>query len=73
MINTRVNSIRHVHEEKEFVDVEDKDGISPLDLKNNISDLLENGLSKELIKESIIPHLGFKYNSLPEEIKTLLK
>ena len=72
MINTRVNSIRHVHEDKEFIDIEEKDGLSLFDLKKNISLLLSNGWSKDLIKESIVPHLGFAYSSLPKEIKSLL-
>ena len=72
MINTRVNNIRHVHEEKVFVGIEEKDGFNTLELKDNINDLLSNGISKEMIKEEIIPHLGFKYLTLPEEIKTLL-
>jgi hypothetical protein len=73
MINTRVNSIRHVHEEKEFIGIEEKDGISSLELVNNIKNLLSNGISKEMLKENILPHLGFKYTSLPEDIKSLLK
>ena len=28
MINTRVNNIRHVHEEKEFLGIKEKDGLS---------------------------------------------
>ena len=72
MINTRVNNIRHVHEEKVFVGIEEKDGFNTFELKDNINDLLSNGISKEMIKEEIIPHLGFKYLTLPEEIKILL-
>ena len=73
MINTRVNSIRHVHEEKEFIGIEEKDGISSLELEKNIKTLLSNGISKEILKENILPHLGFKYSSLPEAIKSFLK
>ena len=73
MVNTRVNNIRHVHEEKEFIGIEEKDGISSLELENNIKNLLSNGISNEMIKENILPHLGYKYSSLPESIKSLLK
>jgi hypothetical protein len=73
MINTRVNSIRHVHEEKQFIGIEEKDGISIIELKKNLETLISGGVSKEMIKESIIPNLGFKYSSLPEDIKSLLK
>ncbi|MEN2283122.1 ATP-binding protein [Algoriphagus sp. SE2] len=72
MINTRVNNIRHVHEEKEFLGIEEKDGLSVDELKNNILDLQSNGVSNEIIKEDIIPHLGYKYSSLPDSIKSIL-
>jgi len=73
MINTRVNSIRQVHEEKEFVGVEDKDGISIEDLRRNILNLKESNISNEMIRDEILPHLGFKYSSLPDDIKSLVK
>jgi hypothetical protein len=72
MINTRVNSIRHVHEEKEFLGIEEKDGLSTEELEINIKELLSNGISKEMVKEEIIPHLGFKYSTIPESIKSLM-
>ena len=73
MINTRVNNIRHVHEEKEFLGIEEKDGISLEDLKNNVLELLASGITKEMIREEIIPHLGFKFSTLPENVKSLIK
>lgn len=73
MINTRVNNIRHVHEEKEFLGIEEKDGISVEELHNNILELLSSGISNEMIREEIIPHLGFKYSSLPDVIKSIIK
>lgn len=73
MINTRVNNIRHVHEQKEFLGVEENDGVSVADLYNNILELLSGGISKEMIREEIIPHLGYKYNSLPLNIKSLIE
>ncbi len=73
MINTRVNNIRHVHEEKEFLNVIEKDGIYSEDIVNVIKELLESQVTKETIREDILPHLGFKYVSLPEEVKSLLK
>lgn len=73
MINTRVNSIRQVHEEKEYLNIEAKDGVSTEEIKKNILELLQIGVSSEMIKEDILPHLGFKYNSLPDEIKLLIK
>jgi hypothetical protein len=72
MINTRVNNIRHVHEERDFLGIEEKDGLTIEELESNINELLLGGMTIELIKEEIIPHLGFKYSSLPESIKSLL-
>lgn len=73
MINTRVNSIRKVHEEKEFLGIQEKDGLGIDEIKKNIVELLNSGISSEMIKEDILPHLGFKFSSLPEEIKLLIK
>jgi hypothetical protein len=73
MINTRVNNIRHVHEEKEFIGIEEKDGIDSNSLKITIQELINSGISRIMIKEEILPHLGFKTSSLPDEVKILLK
>ena len=73
MISNRVNNIRHVHEEKEFIGIEEKDGISEEELYDIILKLLSNGTTVEMISEEIIPHLGFKYSSLPENIRLLIK
>lgn len=72
MINTRVNNIRHVHEEKEFSGIEENDGVNIDDLKKNIEKLLNDGWTKSIIKDSVIPHLGFVYSTLPKQIKELL-
>jgi len=72
MINNKVNNIRQVHEDKEFVGLVEKDGIDADEIKSTIEDLLKNGISKDIIKEEIIPHLGFKVSSLPETIQSLL-
>ncbi|MFT6441733.1 MAG: hypothetical protein ACI8Q1_001172 [Parvicella sp.] len=73
MINTRVNSIRHVHEDKQFIGQEEKDGFTAEELFNNIKNLLKSDISKQMIKEDILPNLGFNYSSLPENITSLLK
>lgn len=73
MINTKINKIKHVHEEAEFIDLEDTDGISSSDLENCILELKELGLSNKLIQKKIIEDLGFKMNSLPEKINNMLK
>jgi hypothetical protein len=73
MINTRINEIRQTHEEKAFVGILEKDGLSPNDLITCVHELIESGLSPELIKNEILPNLGFTENSLPEEVIQLLK
>ncbi len=73
MINTRINEIRQTHEEKEFVGIEEKDGLSLKDLITCVNQLIESGLSSELIKKDILPNLGFTESSLPQEVIQLLK
>lgn len=73
MINTRVNEIRQTHEEKAFVGIEEKDGLSLKDLVICVNELIASGLSAELIKTDILPNLGFTEKSLPPEIMQLLK
>jgi hypothetical protein len=73
MINTRINEIRQTHEAKEFVGIEERDGISLQDLVTCVNELIENGLSSELIKNDILPNFGFAENSLPPEVRQLLK
>mgnify|MGYP001295616345 CR=1 FL=1 len=73
MINNRVNHIRNVHEEKEFLALEGSNNISTVDLKNNLLNLLNHGMTKEIVKNEILPNLGYKFSSFPSEIKDLLK
>ena len=72
MINTRVNSIRHVHEERDFVGLKEKDGFDEQELEQTIIDLISSGITIDQIKEEILPNLGFKLNSLPEEVLKIL-
>jgi hypothetical protein len=73
MINTRINEIRQTHEEKAFVGIEERDGLSVKDLVTCVNQLIASGLSSELIKTDILPNLGFTANSLPRELVELLK
>jgi hypothetical protein len=73
MINTRLNEIRQTHEEKEFVGIEEKDGLSLEDLIACVNELIDSGLSSELIKKEILPNLGFTESTLPQEVIQLLK
>ena len=73
MINTRINQIRQTHEDKSFVGIEEKDGLSMGDLIQCVKDLKESGLSYEQIKSDILPNLGFSESSLPLEVLNQLK
>ncbi len=73
MINTRINKIRQTHEEKVFVGIEEKDGLSSKDLISCVNELIKSGLSTELIKKDILPNLGFTESSMPQEVIQLLK
>jgi hypothetical protein len=73
MINTRINEIRQTHEDKAFVGIEEKDGLSLKDLITCVKELIESGLSSELIKNDILPNLGFTESSMPQEVIQLLK
>ena len=73
MINTRINKIRQTHEDNAFVGIEEKDGLSLQDLITCVKELIESGLSSELIKNDILPNLGYTESSLPQEVVQLLK
>ncbi|HKC68171.1 MAG TPA: ATP-binding protein, partial [Bacteroidia bacterium] len=73
MINTRINTIRQTYEEKTFVGIEEKDGLSLADLILCVNQLKESGLSSEHIKNDILPNLGFSIDSFPDQVKNLLK
>lgn len=73
MINTRVNEIRQTHEEKSFIGIEEKDGLSTDDLFTCINQLKSSGFTTEQIKNDILINLGYKINSFPVEILELLK
>jgi hypothetical protein len=73
MINTRINHIRQTHEERTFVGIEEKDGLSLRDLILCVNELKDNGLSNEQIRHDVLPNLGYIEDSLPQEILQLLK
>jgi hypothetical protein len=73
MINTRINVIRQTHEEKSFVGIQEQDGLTTLDLAICVKELIESGLSAELIKKEILPNLGFNLSTIPSEITQMLE
>ena len=73
MINTTINKIRQNHSEVTFVGLEDMDGISIDDLVLGVKELKDNGIHPDVIRKHILPDLGYKYETLPNEIYELLK
>ncbi len=75
MINTGVNKIRQVHEDKSFLNIESQEDseANEADLITAIQNLLNAGTSKESIKEAILPALGYRIDTIPYQINQLLK
>ncbi len=73
MINTNVNKIRRVHEEKEFIGVQESDGLSIYDVRNCVQGFLDLGLTSSIIRRKIISELGFSEDSFPPDIQDMLE
>jgi len=73
MVNTTVNKIRQVHEEKPYNAKIESDSLNENDIFIGIKNLISKGVSNEQILESIIPNLGYTFDSLPEELKKILR
>lgn len=72
MINTQISDIRQTHEDKTFLGIEEKNNISTKDLLETINSLIASGIDIRIIKKDILPKLGYKINSFPEEISRIL-
>jgi len=72
MINRQVNSIRQIQEDECFLGIEEQNNLSVNDMLNMINSLMSNGIDKQLIKKEILPNLGYKMNSFPDEILKVL-
>lgn len=73
MINTTINEIRKTHEDKNFVGLVEEDGVSVSDLLISITELKNSGLTNDFIKREILPHMGYRLDSLPVELFEALK
>lgn len=73
MINTTINKIKQTHEESSFERTVENGGLTTGDLITCITELKKSGLDSNIIKKRILPELGYKSDSLPEEIINLLK
>ena len=74
MINVTVNKIRQTHEDKSYVNEADEtDGTNEEELKQTIQRLLSEGTDKKIIKEALLPALGYRIDTIPHQIIELLK
>lgn len=72
-INNEINKIKHVHDEKEMIGIEEKDGVNTKDITEVIKKLIKAGMNRQEICESFLNGMGFKTNTLPDEIEQLFK
>jgi hypothetical protein len=71
MINTQMNKIRGTFEEESFINVSEQDP-TQTDITEIINSLTGSGISKKTILTEIVPQMGYKFESLPLEVKELL-
>lgn len=69
MLNTELNRIRSVHEDSIFQGVGDDDGLTKSELLHIVNKLLNAGFDAEFIRSK----LGYQMESLPEDVRDLLK
>lgn len=72
MINTTINKIRHVHDDNSYVDNVLSHSDEADVLLGAITHLLANGTSKQNIKDSILPALGYRIDTIPDHINQML-
>jgi hypothetical protein len=66
MINIQIDKIKDIHEEKEFLDCDNE--IDEEDLLNAIKTFKKIGFTTKIIKNELLPNLGYKLNTIPEHI-----
>jgi hypothetical protein len=70
-INTTINKIKHVHDEKEMIGIQEKDGVELKDIIEVIIKLKNTGMNRQEICDTFLNGMGFKTNNLPEEIEMI--
>lgn len=73
MINKELNSIRKVHEDIVFSEVNGEVNISKQEFLDIISGLLDEGWSKEFVRSQVIEKFGYDVGSLPDEVRKLIQ
>ncbi len=72
MVNTSINKVRQVHEDENYNTIEEKINISAEDLLNIVIKLKKSGLTSVQIKESFIPSMGLRFDSIPNIVLDFL-
>ena len=72
MVNTTINTLKQVHEDKCFTGNVDDDGISAADLEMMVRRLKSSGIQSKQIMDDILPALGFRIDTIPEKIMCLI-
>lgn len=72
MINTQISNIKQTHEDKIFLGIEQENHISTEELLKTITSLISSGIAPDIIKREILPNLGYKVNTFPDEILKVL-
>ncbi|MGK0234790.1 MAG: hypothetical protein ACI9EK_001319 [Psychroserpens sp.] len=70
MINTTINKLRNVHVDTLYIEDESS---KVEDIIDNIKEFKKINISNQVIRTLLINELGYKYESLPESVKKLLK
>jgi hypothetical protein len=71
IINTTINKIKHVHDEKEIFGIQEKDDLDIKDIIEVIIKLKQIGMTKQEICVTFLNGMGFMTNNLPEEIEKI--
>lgn len=66
MINTQIDKIKDIHEEKGFLDSDNE--INEEDLKIAIKTFKKIGFTAKTIKNELLPDLGYNLNTIPEHL-----
>lgn len=66
MINTQIDKIKNIYEEKGFLDYDNE--INEEDLQNAIKTFKKIGFTAKIIKNELLPDLGYNLNTIPEYI-----
>lgn len=72
MINTQISDIRQTHDDQVFLGVERNNNLSTEELLETINSLILAGIDIKVIKTEVLPKLGYKMDSFPEEILKVL-